>query len=589
MAASCILCDDNKKAVATNVTNVAIAHATTPQNNKFTTSTQTSVKISVSTSADESLPLLEDLVLAEERFIKKENANNNNSGDDDENDDDDDSGSEKNTAKRTISSKFTGPIVVNDEVNLFTPADEFIKKQINVQIIEPEFHNNGQFLKETSLVQQENNTVVTSKTTTTTTTERPLRRKLVGVTQKSISSKFLAPIQAGVRLSDDDCDDQTDGNVIVEKGRKIENVNIQQNTRVQKVLIEPKTNLAFGARFTTSTTKSPCDQSLPCSSTPAFVRPTSTPRANLFQPTPYLPPRTITRPVQTVTPLPLTSPVPITTYAPKPIYIHTETKVPVDRIVQVPVEKIVKEYIPHEKIVPVEVEKLVVKEVQVPVNQVIEKHIQHAPNFIERIIKVPVPYAVQQPVEVEKVVTKEIPVPVDRIVERIVDRPYEVEKIVERPVPVQVNHILEKIVDRPVEVEKIVEKPVPYLVEKFVDRPIPYEVGYPIHIPFLVEVPVHAPYPVPQYVPHPVHLPVLVKPSLPPPKHFIIKTTKYGKHGFFDWKHGHHPKYIKHVFVKKPPNFISADEFISAPSIDAIGLIPPPRFDSCLFVFLTFQ
>lgn len=580
LAASCAASDDSVKTVTTNITNAATVRETTPKADvKFTTAA--SEKVSVSTTTTESLPLLEDLVLAEERFIKNENANNHND------EDDDDSESEKNTAKRTISSKFTGPIVVDDDVNLFTPADEYSKKQINVQIIEPEGHNNGQFLKETLFVKQENSTVVTSKTTTTSTTELPYRRKIAGVTQKSISSKFLAPIQAGLRLSneDDDCDDKTEkANVVVERGRKIQNIDIQQNTKIQKVSYqdEPQQNLAFGTRFS-STTRTPCDQSLPCS-TPKYVQPAPTPpQARAFTPTPYLPPRKlVTTPVVT-TPVPrITTYAPIhvakTTVVPKPIYIHTQTQVPVERIVDrpvaIPVDRIVKEYVnvPVEKVVPVEVEKLVVKEVKVPVTQVVEKHIQHAPNFLERIVPYPVQTIVDRPVEVEKVITKEIPIAVDRIVEKIIDRPVEVERIVEKEVPVPVNHVVEKIVDRPVEVEKIVEKQVPLLVEKFIDRPIPIEVAYPVHIPYLlqVEVPVHAPYP--------VHIPYhVVKPPPPPPKHFIIKTTKYGKgHGLFDWKHGLHHKHVKHVFFKKP-NIIS-DDIIATPTIDTIGLVPPPRF-----------
>lgn len=122
--------------------------------------------------------------------------------------------------------------------------------------------------------------------------------------------------------------------------------------------------------------------------------------------------------------------------------------------------------------------------------------------------------------------------------------------------------------DRPVVQEKIVEKivdrPVVQFVEKFIDRP--YQVGIPVHVPYYlpIEIPVH--------IPQPIHIPYLLKPT--PPKHFIIKTTKYGKgHGLFDWKHNHQ-KHIKHIIFKKP--FIS-DELIAPPTIDSIGLLPPPR------------
>lgn len=132
--------------------------------------------------------------------------------------------------------------------------------------------------------------------------------------------------------------------------------------------------------------------------------------------------------------------------------------------------------------------------------------------------------------------------------------------------------MFEKIVDRPVHVEKIVEKPVavPYLVEKFIDRHIPIEVGIPVHVPYYLPIEVHSP------VPYPIHIPYLLKPT--PPKHYIIKTTKYSKghHSLFDWKHNHHKQHIKHVIFKKPNNYIT-DDLIAPPTIDSIGLLPPPR------------
>ena len=68
--------------------------------------------------------------------------------------------------------------------------------------------------------------------------------------------------------------------------------------------------------------------------------------------------------------------------------------------------------------------------------------------YIEKIVEVPV----------EKIVEKEvrIEVPVEKIVE--VEKVIEVEKIVEKEVPVEVEKIIEKRVEVPVEVEKIVEK-----------------------------------------------------------------------------------------------------------------------------------
>lgn len=474
LIAGCTSADDNLKLITLNVTADAISNKTIttttilPESTTGAAATSTSVSPTAKTTA-ESFPLLEDLISAERAAINHEST-----GDGD--------GDEKNTAKRTISSKFTGPIVVNEETNLFTPSDEFSRKQrINVQIIEPESHNNGQFLKETVFQRQENSTVVTSKTTTTSTTERPSRRKNIVVEQK-----FLAPIQVGQRLSnerqrqlptDDDCDDETERTnaVVTERARKIsENVDIQQNTKIQTKILykeEPKQNLMFGARVF-STTRPPCDQSLPCSTVRTY-KPSPTPRLQPIHTTPLSAPRVFTTPRLVTTPRIYTSTVvsspralttptavvhstvtpvvaavtpvpvrPIPTITEKPVYIHTHSEVPVvhkeyvhlpPKIIEKPVihkefvqlppqvqvvekPKIVvqKEFVhlpPQEKIVPVEVEKLVVQEV--PINNVIEKHIQHPPAVIEKIVPYPV---ASRPIEIEKIVE----VPVDRVVEKTV-------------------------------------------------------------------------------------------------------------------------------------------------------------------------
>lgn len=432
-----ISCDDDGNTSTVNVTQNAIENGTTTT----TVATTTIVILNSSTSTEE-FPLLEDLVLTEEHFVKSENIDHDN-----------DSGDvEKNTAKRTISSKFTGPIIVDDDVKLFTPVDELTRKQINVQIIEPENHNNGQFLKETVYVKQENSTVVSSKLTTTTTTERPSHRQNI-FTQKTASSRYLAPIQAGLRLSnegkskqrnnDDDCDDETTEivNVATEgKLKKVENIDIQKNTKIQRISYnqdEARKNLPFGTRFS-STTKSPCElASSPCSTTYKSYRPvSSTVRYKPINTTPLLPPRIYTTPsLLTTTSTVASIPSAVhstTTIVPKPIYVHTVTEVPTVRFVERPVEKIVKQIVsvpspPVEKIVPYEVEKLVVKEVKVPTNTVIEKHINHPPTVVEKLLPYPVHNVIHaKPIEVEKIVHKEVPVayPVDRIIEKHV--PYQV-------------------------------------------------------------------------------------------------------------------------------------------------------------------
>lgn len=478
--------DDNKKAtIAANVTKVDAITNTTESSINVTTLTTSTEKVLASTSTTIHplpLPLLDDLVLAEKSASKTNDDDGNN--DDDDDDADQPNSENGSTAKRTINSKFNGPIVVDEQVNLFTPNnDGFAQRQrINVQIIEPEPHNNGQFLKETVFVRQENNTVIMS-TTTTSTTQRPTTQRPTPPARRKnivVEQKFLAPIQVGLRLShdarqrqlDDDCDDdktQRTHIVVTERNnnnnnRIAENVDIQQNTKIQRVIYkeEPKQTFVFGARVP-STTRSLCDQSLPCSTPRVFVpastprlRPTALPR--IVTSTVISPPRIVTSSVAVVSPRPPppspppvplfpVTPIPIKTVTKvipvvteKPVYIHTHSEVPViqKEYVQLPpkiIEKPVihKEYVqlppqvqivekpkvvvqkefvhlpPQEKIVPVEVEKLVVKEV--PINNVIEKHIEHPPTVVEKLVPYPV---ASRPIEVQKIVQ----VPYDRVVEK---------------------------------------------------------------------------------------------------------------------------------------------------------------------------
>lgn len=407
------VCNENDDFFHTNVTN-------TFNTTETTTTTETIADLNTSSSIEEStFPPLEDLVLAEQFHSKKLDGNDGDTFDD------------KNTAKRTISSRFTGPIIVSEDVNLFTPADDHVGKQINVQILEePETatHNNGQFLKQTVYTKTENNTYVESKTTTTTTTERPLnRRKNIVASQRAVSSRYIAPL-AGSSISrcpgEGGCGSTTAATIITEgTTRKVENININQNTQVNKVVYEEPTRyLPFGTRFT-STTRSPCQSASapsPCSSTPrVFSSTPTTVRVRPINSTPLLPPRGYT------TPTPVVS---TTTIVPEPIFIHRVTEVPTVKIIEKPVtvEKVVKEFVnvpgpAVEKYVPVEVERVVVKEVKVPVNTVIEKHINHPPQVVEKFVPYPVHNVIQaKPIEIEKIVHKEVPVayPVDRIVEK---------------------------------------------------------------------------------------------------------------------------------------------------------------------------
>lgn len=434
------VCDGINDFSSSNVTDTLKTNETATS-----TTTTTTTNSNPLDSTESTFPPLEDLVLAEQFHSKKLDGSS-----------DVDIFDDKNTAKRTISSRFTGPIIVSEDVNLFTPADDLAGKQINVQILEePETatHNNGQFLKQTVYTKTENNTFVESKTTTTTTTtERPLnRRKHIVANQRVVSSRYVAPL-AGSSISRcptlDGCGSTTAATAVVTEktARKIENININQNTQV--IFEEPKF-IPFGTRF--ASTKSPCQLASapsPCSSSPRIPVYTSTPTTVRVRPinsTPLIPPRVYTTPTPVVSTATVAS-VPIhstttTTIVPEPIFIHRVTEVPTVKIIEkpVPVEKVVKEIVnvpgpTVEKIIPVEVERVVVKEVKVPVNTIVEKHINHPPQFVEKLVPYPVHNVIHaKPIEIEKVVHKEVPVAVP------------VDRIVEKHVPVQARYIFGKL------------------------------------------------------------------------------------------------------------------------------------------------
>jgi len=116
----------------------------------------------------------------------------------------------------------------------------------------------------------------------------------------------------------------------------------------------------------------------------------------------------------------------------------------VEKIVEVPVEKIVEKVV--EVPVEVPVEKIVEKTVEVPVEKIVE---------VEKVVEVPVEKIVEKTVEVP--VEKIVEVPVEKVVEKTVEVP--VEKIVE------VEKVVEVPVEKIVEVEKVVEVPVEKIVE----------------------------------------------------------------------------------------------------------------------------
>ena len=156
-------------------------------------------------------------------------------------------------------------------------------------------------------------------------------------------------------------------------------------------------------------------------------------------------------------------------------YKPVEIKVPVDRIVEkeVPVD-VIKETV-IEKDVPIEGEKdgdvsrIIERVVEVPIEKIVEKPIEvikevPVEKIFEKIVEVPVERLVEKPVEVIK------EVPVDRIVEKPIEviKEVPVEKIVEKVVEVPVEKIVEKPVEviKEVAVEKTVEVPAPLSIEE---------------------------------------------------------------------------------------------------------------------------
>nr|XP_023019384.1 uncharacterized protein LOC111508187 [Leptinotarsa decemlineata] len=183
----------------------------------------------------------------------------------------------------------------------------------------------------------------------------------------------------------------------------------------------------------------------------------------------------------------------------KPIHITRYVEKPVRIPQPIPVEKVVEKPV-H---IPVHITKYIDRpypvEVRVPYPQPFPVE-----RVVQKIVKQPYPVEVRVPVQVEKIVEKKVPhyiekpVPVEKIVEKpvphYIDRPYPVEKIVEKPVT--------QYVDRPYPVEKIIEKPVPH----YIDRPYPVEVKVPVEKIVEKKVPhyVDRPYPVEKIVEKPV-------------------------------------------------------------------------------------
>uniref|UniRef100_A0A182R1D6 Uncharacterized protein n=1 Tax=Anopheles farauti TaxID=69004 RepID=A0A182R1D6_9DIPT len=547
-------------------------------------------------------------------------------------------GSESQQTLNNISpDSFDNPIIVSDsdaaessDVRALRSGgqhDRTLVKQINVEILgESEDHNNGQFLKETTIVAskpaepcdedgKEEGFLITKQEVTTikpvtvtrlrgsTAARLSTRYKTsqtadlgnhvssttprtssaaTGVLQKSVSSKYLAPIQAGLRLSNaeklhqvDDCDDPLKDRTVVE---------VQKSVNIKNLLINQETpsSRQFGAR--TKVIQQPVYVEKPVErivKQPVYIE---KPVERIVKQPVY-----VEKQVEKIVKQPVFVEKPVEKIVKQPIYIEKPVPVAVDRIVErpihhthyvdrpVPVEKKVTVHVPVEKIVekPVPVEKIITQEVKIPYPVT---HIVDRPVAVEKIVEKPVPVEVaryiDRPYTVEKIVDRPFPVeiPVEKIVEKVVDRPIEVERIVEKqvevPVPVTVEKVVEKIVDRPVPypVEKIVDRPYPVekVVEKIIDRPYPVQVPVevpvqvPVHYPVEVPVGIPIPYPVEKYITLPLHE--------PKPTHSIIKTVHHEhfdlgkflaqkkKHlvdHFFPKSH-HHPKL---AYVETPNKY----------------------------------
>uniref|UniRef100_A0A182TAQ7 Uncharacterized protein n=1 Tax=Anopheles maculatus TaxID=74869 RepID=A0A182TAQ7_9DIPT len=426
--------------------------------------------------------------------------------------------SESQQSEKTES--FDQPIIVSDndaaessDIQRRQPNDRLhATKQINVEIL-ARLSNRYKSSQATA-----NPSIIISTTPKNAPT-------VVTVAPKPVSSRYLAPIQAGLRLSNTEKSQVEDCKEDGEKLKEQTVVEIQKSVNIKNLLINQETpNLRqFGSR--TKIIKQPVYVEKPVDrivTQPVFIE---KPIERIVKQPVYVEKQVqqiVKQPVYIEKPVP----VPVDRIVEKPVY-HTryvDRPIPIEHQVHVPVEKIVEKPIPVEKIVTQKVK------VPYPVAHIIDRPVA-IEKIVEKPVTVEVPRYIDRPYPVEKIVDRPVAVevPVEKIVEKVVDRPVEVERVVEKhiqvPVPVTVEKVVEKIVDRPVPypVEKIIDRPYPVekIVEKIVDRPYPVQVPVqvPVHYPVEVPVGIPIPYPVEKYVPLPIHE--------PKPTHSIIKTVHH--------------------------------------------------------------
>lgn len=157
----------------------------------------------------------------------------------------------------------------------------------------------------------------------------------------------------------------------------------------------------------------------------------------------------------------------------KIVTVTQDVLVPFEKIVEVPVDKVVY----RDKIVTHTTEVPVDRVVEVPVDRVVT---QEVVKYVDKFIDREVIRTVQQPnvvfrdkiveVPVERVVEKEVIRYVDRFFDREVIKTVPVDRIVEKEVPVYIDKVVEKLVMKevPVEVPKLVVRD--KIKQVFVDR-----------------------------------------------------------------------------------------------------------------------
>ena len=155
--------------------------------------------------------------------------------------------------------------------------------------------------------------------------------------------------------------------------------------------------------------------------------------------------------------------------------IDKEVKVPIERRIEIPREKIIEKKIPYYIERPVPVEKIIHKEIEIPIEVPVYKNVEvliERPIYIENIIekRIPVEVIIEKEIEIPVEHLVEVPVYIDNIIEKKVDNVVEVRVAYEQVLEVPVEEITENFIDveemREVPVDKIIKKSVPFLTKK---------------------------------------------------------------------------------------------------------------------------